>query len=259
MSLPQRPSDYFERFLRRLRSLNAEASIAGAAFVLSLTTITTSAWVPLRGPEVIAVDPASIFLYRDAGQRSVLTAGVDSALVNSASANFGDVVTSISMEIIPEDGGPPPVFKYQALLTPVFTEQASERMSTCPITSRCVRNGQFLVLEEPRRTLDVPGGSSRSEYIGFVLNENYCSGSPVCSDFETFQGVASLLDQSPVLTIRFKYKLHRDGEKSATCRVRLWGDQTRWQKPWLAQHLAKTGWVALPCESRSKWRRFWSR
>lgn len=234
---------------RRLRGMNAEASIAGAALVLSLSTVLTSAWMAWRGPEVIAVPPASVFLYRDAGSQSVLTAGVDTALVNAASANFGDVVTSITMEIEGEKRRPPARFRYETLVTPVFTEQAEERMAACPVTARCVRNGQFISIEEPRRTLDVPGGASRSEYVGFVLNELYCSGSTACADYRTFESALAALDRRAELVIRFKYKLHLDGEKTSTCRVKLWGEDAPWKTPWLASHLMKAGWVVLPCES----------
>ena len=64
--------------------LTAEAIVASAALLLSLLNLSSSAWFAVRGSVVTAVPPDSVFLYRDAGRGAVLTAGVETALVNSA-------------------------------------------------------------------------------------------------------------------------------------------------------------------------------
>lgn len=231
---------------RRLE-ITSEAAVASVAVCLSLITLGTSAWFALRGSVVTAAPPASVFFYRDAGEGAgaVLTAGVDTSLVNSASGNYGDVVTRITMEI---DGPGPvdPVFDYTTLVTPVFSEQAEQQAAQCPVTGRCVVNdGQFLTIEEPRRTLDVPGGASRSEYVGFVLHSGNCAVKGACDDFRDFASTARWLAQAPVLTIRFHYQLHSDGEKIAVCRL----DLRRADLPpgWLAAHLERKGWAMLSC------------
>lgn len=223
--------------------------VASIAVMLSIVTLSTSAWINLRGSVVTAVQPSSVFFYRDAveGAGAVLTAGVDTALVNSASANFGDVLTSITMEIN-QPGTDDPRFNYVVLLTPVFSQIAKKQAENCPVTARCVVNdGQFLVIEEPRRTLDVPGGSSRSEYIGFVLQSTNCAGPDRCNQFVDFDTVARLLEAQDILTVRFHYKLHADGERVAECRMDLRQSPDGPYVPWLADHLKNKGWVLLPC------------
>lgn len=228
--------------------ITSEAMVAGVAVLLSLLTLVTSAWFALRGSVVTAVPPASVFLYRDAGEGAgaVLTAVVDTSLVNSASGNHGDVVTRITMQI-DQPGDADPVFDYTTLVVPVFSEQAEAQASQCPVMGRCVVNdGQFLTIETPRRTLDVPGGSSRSEYVGFVLHEGNCATDGVCDAFQDFDSAAIALSRAPSLTLRFHYQLHSDGRKIAVCRLDL---RRPGQSPlWLAEHLDRKGWSMLSCE-----------
>lgn len=231
-------------------ALTSEAVVASAALVLSLTTVLTGAWYGLRGSVVTAVPPESVFFYRDTGGEgasSVLTAGVDTALVNSASSNHGDVITRITMEIdLPGDKDP--AFNYSVLVTPVFTTTATEQAQNCPVTARCIVNyDEFLTIEEPRRTLDVPGGASRSEYIGFVLQKEGCASPGHCDDYRDFESVITTLERNRSITFRFRYQLHSDGEKIATCVVDLGPQGATTYQPWLASHLTKKGWVQLPC------------
>ena len=233
---------------RRRFEITSEAAVAAVAVGLSLITLTTSAWFALRGSVVVATPPASVFFYRDAGEGAgaVLTAGVDTSLVNSASGNYGDVVTRITMEI-DRPGGDPAVFDYTTLVTPVFSERAEQQADQCPVTGRCVVNdGQFLTIEEPRRTLDVPGGASRSEYIGFALQSGNCAQKGACDGFSDFASTTRILAASPELTIRFRYQLHSDGEKVATCRLNL--ERPGLPAGWLADHLERKGWAMLSCQ-----------
>ncbi|PZO39334.1 MAG: hypothetical protein DCE92_04520 [Alphaproteobacteria bacterium] len=68
--------------------LTAEALVASAALLVSLLSLSSSAWFAVRGSVVTAVPPDSVFFYRDAGvgAGAVLTIGVDTSLVNSASS-----------------------------------------------------------------------------------------------------------------------------------------------------------------------------
>lgn len=228
--------------------ITSEALVAGAALILSLTTVLTGAWFALRGSVVTAVPPDSVFLYVDKGKAAVLTAGFDTALVNSASGNYGDVVTRITLEIDGPDGRRP-AFDYETLVSPVLSENAEAQAKDCPVTARCVVAGrQFLAIEEPRRTLDVPGGSSRSEYIGFVLHKSNCARDGACDAFVDVPSAASALSQAEALIFRVHYRLYSDGEKVAVCRVNLkFPGQTAYE-PWLEQRLTTTGWVVLACE-----------
>lgn len=245
---------FWKRRNHRPMTLRPEVLIAGAALLLSVTTVLAGAWFAIRGSVVTAVPPDSIFFYRDAGEAgagAVLTAGVDTALVNSASGNYGDVITRIVMEIdLP--GGDDPAFKYTALLTPVFSETAERQAGECPVTARCVVNdGQFLVIEEPRRTLDVPGGASRSDYVGFVLQKESCDRPGACDRFLDFQSVVALLERAQTITFRIRYQLHDDGEKVAVCRIDMNTAGREAYEPWLAAHLTNKGWVQLPCNLRT--------
>ena len=227
-------------------TLTAEALVASAALLVSLLSLSSSAWFAVRGSVVTAVPPQSVFFYRDAGKGAVLTAGVDTALVNSASANYGDVVTRITMEI-DTPGAVDPVFDYETLVTPVFSETAERQAADCPVTARCVRNGRFLAIEEPRRTLDVPGGTSRSEYIGFVLEKGNCAIKGACDAFLDLASAANALDRAQTLTIRFRYQLHSDGEKVATCVLDLTSPGPGPQRKWLAARLQDQGYAFLKC------------
>lgn len=232
----------------RWKVITSEAAVAGVAVTLSLITLATSAWFAVRGSVVTAVPPASVFFYRDAGvgAGAVLTAGVDTSLVNSASGNYGDVVTRITMQI-DRPGEADPVFDYTTLVVPVFSEQANAQAEQCPVTGRCVVNdGQFLTIESPRRTLDVPGGSSLSEYVGFVLQDGNCSVGGDCDEFKDFDSATAALAVAPFLTIRFHYQLHSDGEKVAVCRLNL--RRTGQPRLWFAEHLKRKGWAMLSCE-----------
>jgi hypothetical protein len=235
--------------IRRRLEITAEAAVASVAVTLSVLTLATSAWFAIRGSVVTAVPPDSVFFYRDAGDGAgaVLTAGVDTSLVNSASGNYGDVVTGITMEI-DQAGDEDPTFNYGVLVTPVFSEHAVRQAAACPVTARCVVNdGQFLTIEEPRRTLDVPGGASRSEYVGFVLQATNCARKDTCGAFTDFAAATRLLERSPTIVIRFRYSLHSDGEKVAVCRLDLRALGQSDYRPWLAEHLNRKGWVQLPC------------
>ncbi len=228
-------------------TLRPEVLIAGAALLLSATTVLAGAWFALRGSVVTAVPPDSVFFYRDAGKGAVLTAGVDTSLVNSASGNYGDVVTRVTMEIeTPKGDGP--IFFYSTLVTPVFSETAERQASECPVTARCVRADQFLAIEQPRRTLDVPGGASRSEYIGFVLHSTNCVEKGRCNSFQDLVSAAAELERNQNLKVVFRYHLHSDGEKVAQCRLNLNPAGRSPYRPWLAEHFQTVGWIALKCE-----------
>lgn len=227
-------------------TITSEAIVASAALLVSLLSLSSTAWFAARGSVVTAVPPDSVFFYRDAGKGAVLTAGVDTALVNSASGNYGDVVTRITMEIeTPAEVDP--VFDYETLVTPVFSETAERQAADCPVTARCVRNGRFLAIEEPRKTLDVPGGASRSEYVGFVLETRNCATIGACDAFVDLASAAAALDRMETLTIRFHYQLHSDGEKIATCRLSLKSPGPGPYRPWLADRLQNQGYAFLPC------------
>lgn len=226
----------------------SEAFVASMALLVSLATILTAAWFSMRGSVVIALPPDSVFFYRDSASKgAVLTAGVDTSLVNTASANYGDVVTRITLEI-ETPAAVDPIFDYETLVTPVFTEDAAGQARNCPVTARCVVAGrQFLAIEEPRRTLDVPGGSSRSDYIGFVLDRSNCAVKGACDAFTNAETAAEVLDRARSLTLRFRYQLHADGEKIAVCRMSL-RPQGLPDRPWVVKHLQSKGWLALNCE-----------
>lgn len=215
--------------------------------MLSMATVLTNAWFAIRGSVITATNPATVFLFRDgAPDRAIVSLGVDSTLVNTASANYGDVVTHISVEI---DDGRSTAFDYEMLLTPVFSDTSSEL--ECPVNARCVRNGQFLAIEEPRRALDVPGGGSHSEYVGFNLFKGYCSVPDGCEGFDTIANVASRLTAREVLRLKFHFSLQSDGVRTSTCVVDLAELNKRRGTGWLERELVGRGWVNLRCQRSS--------
>lgn len=247
-SVARVPRTPIRRIIRNRLSpppITAEAIVA-SALIVSLLSLSTGAWLAVRGSVVTAVPPDSVFFYRDAGKGAVLTAGVDTALVNSASGNYGDVVTRITMEI-ETPAKVNPHFDYEVLVTPVFSETAERQAASCPVNARCVRNGRFLAIEEPRRTLDVPGGASRSEYIGFVLEKGNCAIAGACDAFTDLASAARVLDRAETLILRFHYRLHSDGKKTATCRLNLRSPGPEPHRPWLADRLQNQGYAVIAC------------
>ena len=224
------------------RVLRPEFVVAAAAFLLSLTTAIAGSWFAIRGPEITASNPSRVFLYRDGDS---ITLGVEAALVNSASPNFGDVVTDAYLWIGDRDDSPR--FRQEVFLTPVFSEQANDKRADCPITARCVLNGNFLSIEEPSRVLNVPGSSGSSVYVGFNLQDIYCAKSTDCEKYDGFRGAAAQLSIVQQLYLRFEYHLDADGSKFAECRVIL-PEPSSPNVPWLADQLLRAGWAALPCE-----------
>lgn len=233
---PPRPGDP--------RVLKPEVVVASAAFLLSLTSAATSSWFVWRGPVVTASDPSRVFLYRDGDS---LTLGVEAALVNSASPNFGDVVKEVGLYVGGSDAAPR--FRQEVFLTPVFSEQVGEKHENCPISSRCVINGNFLAIEEPSRVLNVAGSTGSSVYVGFNLQDIYCSDSALCIRYNGLEGALNQLAANRRLNLHFRYYLASDGEKIAICQVDFPEGSTRGVS-WLQERIMQSGWVVLPCTKR---------
>lgn len=215
------------------------------AFLLSLVTAVANVWQAFRASEVTVQPIDEIYLYRD---HAVLTAAVRLTLVNKASANFGDVVTEVRLAIIGTNSPDRPVFVSDLTATPVYSEDSTRLVRECPPLTRCVRNGRFVVTEEHGRAFDVPGGSSRTQHIGFVLFSTYCAEDASCQQYTSFDNAISQLQSEDEILFQVSAVLASDGTKIQTCRVRTQGTESQFRATTLARHLATEGWVALGCD-----------
>jgi hypothetical protein len=106
------------------------------------------------------------------------------------------------------------------------------------------------VIERPAKLLDIPGGQSRSEYLGFWMNQLNCTGDrDFCASFGGKAGgtayagaVAALRAQAdPVVRIRLRF--YFDGAKTVECRLEP--DAAR--RKAIFDYLDKKGWAMSAC------------
>lgn len=205
-----------------------------AGLLLSVVIALINAYYAARGSEIVVQAPEQILLYRDGeGERAILTAAMRVVLLNSASAEHGDVMLTASLK--PARAGP--TFKFQAVAQPVFSETPGE----CPAQTRCITHPGLRIQEEIDALVDLPGGGARVRYLSFPLTTANCSDAEgLCARFPDFDGaVASLGD--PGRTYEVETVFHGDGKRSLRCGTsRL--DST---------YLRRIGWVSVGCVTAS--------
>lgn len=220
-----------------LRKLFGEVSLLSlAAFILSLTAALIGAFYALRGAEVVVKGPESVLLYRDGeGDQAALVAAVRLSFVNTASANYGDVLMDAALRL---DRKSAEQFRYASLAQPVFGDTSDE--GGCDLSARCIRLPQLKIVEYPDTVADLPGRSASVRTLTFVLTQSSCTGSSACSRYGNFASAVAALKGRP-LDMTVELEFNDDGGRVHHCRSAPL-DAER------AEFLETVGWITLPCQ-----------
>lgn len=220
-----------------LRELLSGGSLLSlAAFILSLTVAMIGAYYALRGAEVVVKGPESVLLYRDGeGDQAALVAAVRLSMVNTASADYGDVLMDASLR---PDRRSAETFRYTSLAQPVFGGDSSE--GGCELSARCIRLPQLKVVEYPDTIADLPGRSASVRTLTFVLTGSSCTGSKACARYGNFDTAVAAIQARP-LAMSIQLEFNDDGSRTHHCRTAAL-DAER------AEFLREVGWITLPCE-----------
>lgn len=231
-----------------------EAGAAFSAFLLSLSIFLLGAFQWIRGAEIVLLPPETVILYRDAPTPSndVLMLAVETGLINTARADYGDVAIQAYAEV-GGTGAARARFPYDVTLQPVFLPHEERRQIDCPIDARCVtaagsvpiRPGvlELRVIERRPELLSVPGGSSRSAQLGFALGR--CVGNETtCARFQSFDDAVKQLRTAPELAFSITLDFHSDGRKAITCTFDEDGIVSR---RIFLDFLEERGWATLVC------------
>lgn len=222
---------------RRFRfgsTLRLEHSLSLAAFLMSLGIALINAYYALRGPEIAAVGPTQMLVYRDGdGPDSVLTFAIRTELINVAS-DYGDVLREAVLSL--DSHGV--ALDYQGTLKTVFLSPGTKGPDSCELGYRCLTLPGLLVVEQPDEMLDLPGGGAKALNFSFPAVAWNCAGAAGrCKQLADFdQAVRAQAGRSITATLRLRF--HEDGERSFTCRSRTFD----------ANYLRKVGWISIPCE-----------
>lgn len=219
-----------------LRELLSGGSLLSlAAFILSLTVALVGAYYALRGAEVVVKGPESILLYRDGdGDQAALVAAVRLSIINTASADYGDVLMDASLR---PDRNSAERFRYTSLAQPVFGGDSSE--GGCDLSARCIRLPQLKVVEYPDTVADVPGRSASVRTLTFVMTSSSCTGATACTRYGNFASAVAAIKGRP-LEMSVDLEFNDDGNRTHHCR-------TAALEAGQADFLEEVGWITLPC------------
>jgi hypothetical protein len=192
-----------------------------------------------------------VLFYRDKGPNgSSLWIAMPAKMINAASGDYGDVVTEASLAIGPrqhERGR----FAYRAIIEPApLANNSEEAVANCPEGARCIANTGFYVVERPRKLLDVPGGSSRSEHLAFMIEAVACESDETafCSSIRNFDDALAHLRSRQDPVIRMRLRFYFDGEKEVACR--LPSDRARLTA--IFDYIQEKGWAGVACEKQAR-------
>jgi len=226
---------------RRRRRFVTQESVGAAALLLSLSLAGVNAFQAIRGPNIVALPPDDLYLYRDAGPNfAALSMAVRVPLVNRASADYGDVVTAVTAELLAPGARSGATFAYRSVVEPIFTDRDPRTLaSNCDVRVRCVAATGFIAIERAEQLVDLPGGAARDQHFGFTFERPYCTGAvSACAPFEDFEASVAALARTP-LTVAVDVNFSGERHRGATCEIHLTADR--------AAYLRRTGWVTLPC------------
>lgn len=238
---------------RRRRWRITEAGVALAALMLSGSAFLIGGIQYVRGSDISVLAPEQIYIYRDAGPRSAQAwLAVPISVVNAASPDYGDVVLRVSLGIGP-NAQSIVWFQSDAVMSPVpVPDQNPDEMrravargvERCPDGARCLPELGFYVVQRPRQLLDVPGASSKSEHLSFLLSPDNCTGDPrACAAFESDSSALEFIARLRQPTITVQLEMNSDGHKHVVCRLEL----SPRAREGLPAYFRRTGWVAPAC------------
>lgn len=241
----------------RRRPRVTEVTVAMAALLLSGSAFLINAGLYLRGSEIAVLQPDHVFLYRDSGPYgSELWMAAPAAIINAARPDYGDVVTQASVAVS-SSKAPPGRFRYGAVVEPVASTQVDRGVESCALGARCIPATGFYAVERPARLLDVPGGSSRFEYLAFQISDANCDGAPAyCATFNGFDAAVRTLRAQPALVFGVRLRFHFDGNKILECRLPAGAAYVKA----VFDYLETKGWASVACAPASRTRgfRFWT-
>ena len=203
------------------RTLNSEALIGLSALFLSLTVALISAVLAWIGPQVRIFRIDDLMLYRD-GQVVVLAAKIP--LINDANAQFGDTVTQYTATLLDRDGRAIATFRGDQRIQALAIDQSRAMAERCDLDARCLALEKLLLIERELTLLDLPGASSRTDYIAYPLTGWNCTGpEKACVQFVSYDATPNRLPQ-PIenrrrLRIEFGVETSRDGRKRRLCTI----------------------------------------
>ncbi|WP_332678480.1 hypothetical protein [Brevundimonas sp.] len=240
--------------LKTARWRITEAGAAVAAFLLSLSIFLLGTFQSIRGSEIVLLPPQYVYLYRDAPTPStdVLMLAVETGMINTARADYGDVAIQAYAEIAGTQAAVAR-FPYDGSLDPVTLPVGLDRTADCPIDARCVpatglgppKPGRMglMVIERRPELLTVPGGSSNSVWLGFSFAN--CRGqSTTCDRYSSFKDALKQLRRAPDLSFRVTLDFHSDGRKTILCAFDREGATSRRE---FLDFLEERGWATLTC------------
>lgn len=198
----------------------SEAGVALAALLVSLTVLGVNFYTYRRGSEMVVLQPEQIVFYREPdgqGGPGSLWLAVQVQMVNAA-RDHGDVVVRASAQVDGRTrrGG---AFAFNAMVEPVLTSNVNRALQNCPEAARCLPATGFYVIERPKRLLDVPGGSSRTEFMAFQLEAVNCKseGDGACLQFSDYPTAMAFLRGQQTADFLFDIEFQFDGTKTMQC------------------------------------------
>lgn len=219
--------------------------MATVALLLSGSAFLGNLALYMRGSSIAVMQPKLFVIYRDAGPNGAdMYLAVPVAMINAASADYGDVVESATIRFTSATNIPAR-FTYEAVIEPVMTAQVERGVDACDLGARCIAETGFYVVERPAKLLDVPGGSSRTEFLSFLVGPASCLGSAAaCARFKNFDtGIRTLRGLGPV-SIRVDLKFHFDGRKTIECRL----PAAATERAAIFDYAVAKGWAMPGCE-----------
>ena len=173
-------------------------------------------------------------------------------MINTARADYGDV----AIQAYAEMSGTSPAearFPYDAAVEPVNLPALADRADACPAEARCILAAGsapsppgsmgLMVIDRRPELLSVPGGSSRSDWLGFTFGN--CLGQPAaCERFYTFDSALDQLRAAPELSFRITLDFYDDGRKTFACALE---NQTAESRRVFLDFLEERGWATLRC------------
>lgn len=230
---------------RQSRFRVTEAGVATVALLLSGSAFFGNLALYMRGSSIAVLQPKEFLMYRDTGPSgSDLYVGMPVAMINAASADYGDVVTSATITFRSAENLPAR-FTYDAVVEPVMSSQLERDLANCALGARCIAETGFFVVERPAKLLDVPGGTSRTEYLSFMVSPASCIGSSTaCQRFVDFDTAIRTLRGLGPVSIRVDLNFHFDGHKTVECRLpSLAADRAA-----IFDYAVSRGWAMPGCE-----------
>jgi hypothetical protein len=219
------------RTLRRLNlEVTSEAVVAMAALLLSLVTAGTQIWLASSAPQIEALPIDSGVFYWDGNKYgAVLSVALQTTLVNTSSADHGDLVEQATLELHGL-GARPLVFPLQSLVEPHLVDNPETVAARCDVADRCLSLDGLVVVERFGHLIALPGGGARADYLSFGLTKWLCHGDAQdCKGFTDFFGAARAINARH-LALTLNLKFHKATDVTRRCTLEGVIDVARLQR-----------------------------